>query len=84
MIILILPIFLIVIVIVIIMSISGAAGVVATGLVISHGSAKNKAKEMLKAGRCSPDVDKVLKTLSHIPNDLEAADLWKKLNELKK
>jgi len=54
-------------------------------VVVSRSQAKNKAKRMLERGQITTRTEyrQVLKILSAIPNDLEAADLWKKLQEMK-
>jgi len=54
-------------------------------VVVSQSQAKNKAKRMLAGGQIANprEYRQVLKILSTIPNDLEAADLYKKLAEMK-
>jgi uncharacterized paraquat-inducible protein A len=55
----------------------------AGGVVLSQSGAKKQAKQMLEAGVPGKDVDRVLNILSHVENDLEASDLWKRLKNLK-
>ena len=59
--------------------------VIAAVIVGSRGKAKTEAKEILYGGKAaSPErIAWLSSTLSTIPNDLEAADLWRKLQELK-
>ncbi len=54
-------------------------------IVSSQDKAKKEAKKILETGRIddSKKFEQVSKTLATTQNDLEAADLWKKLQDLK-
>jgi len=52
---------------------------------LRHSQAKGKAKQILELGRIdkSKEFEWVSETLAKMSKDLEAADLWKRLQELK-
>lgn len=56
---------------------------VALAIVRSRSWAKKQAREMIEGGDRNRDFDGVCKILSAIPNDPEAQELWKKLQELR-
>ena len=58
------------------------AVILAAVIVSNRGKAKKEAREILKGKTVSQDKKaSVCKVLATIPNDLEAADLWSKLQE---
>ena len=71
------------------------AMLLAGGVIASQSWAKKKAKKWVEAGHIdesynrlmhfskASEIDKVSRILSHTTNDLEAQDLWRKLQDLK-
>lgn len=62
----------------------GLAILLAGGIVWSQSSAKKEAKKILTLGKIEnhKKFEQISKTLATTQNDLEAADLWKRLQEL--
>lgn len=62
----------------------GLAILLAGGIVWSQSSAKKEAKKILALGKIEnhKKFEQISKTLATTQNDLEAADLWKRLQEL--
>ena len=76
-----------IIIIIIVLAIVGfIIAIPLAGLVVfSQAQAKKEAKKILTSGRIDnpKKLDRIFGILAKTPNDLEAADLWKKLQDLK-
>ncbi len=76
----------IIILVIILVLIGIALAVPLAGLIVfSQAKAKKEAQKMLEAGRIDDPKKfaQISKVLATTQNDLEAADLWKKLQDLK-